>query len=430
MGSVMKRRSFIKNLLLLSASFKVGISLARGEKISPKVSGNTFLWDGEAVKGVDNRVSLQSEIDRLSTLYTKTGDIQKLVIQNGVYELSAIDFIHSISGRKYGKCCIVLKSGVHLIGNGVLKLMDRQYGENDFFRMIASQRQSDRLKDVAIDGISFDGNAKNNSKSKQASNVLLECDSDILIANVKSFDSNGMGIMVRGDKNDAAKNIIIKKCKVSNCKNIGIQVTHFNGLDIFDNVISNCDDNGIDIYGDNGDGHALPTGRNFSIHGNKVSNCLTGIFPETVSDGVIFGNEINDPASAGIQVNRIHNEPQNIKIYANIVSGGLYSIRFNGDMKNIMVYKNEFYSARKASIMFGNKTNANVSSILVEKNSIAPLNDSVDIVFLGGNTMSNIVVRDNIIPSHLSANGQSLVNNKAKKSWRLDVGNWIINNEK
>ncbi|MDV0841241.1 hypothetical protein [Klebsiella quasipneumoniae] len=99
-------------------------------------------------------------------------------------------------------------------------------------------------------------------------------------------------------------------------------------------------------------------------------------------------------------------------------------------MKNIMVYKNEFYSARKASIMFGNKTNANVSSILVEKNSIAPLNDSVDIVFLGGNTMSNIVVRDNIIPSHLSANGQSLVNNKAKKSWRLDVGNWIINNEK
>ena len=96
MGSVMKRRSFIKNLLLLSASFKVGISLARGEKISPKVSGNTFLWDGEAVKGVDNRVSLQSEIERLSILYKETGVIQKLVIPNGVYELSAIDFIHNI----------------------------------------------------------------------------------------------------------------------------------------------------------------------------------------------------------------------------------------------------------------------------------------------------------------------------------------------
>ena len=54
----------------------------------------------------------------------------------------------------------------------MLKLMDRQYGENDFFRMIASQRQSDRLKDVAIDGISFDGNAKNNSR---ASKQVMSC---------------------------------------------------------------------------------------------------------------------------------------------------------------------------------------------------------------------------------------------------------------
>ncbi|HCD7450351.1 TPA: right-handed parallel beta-helix repeat-containing protein, partial [Klebsiella pneumoniae] len=251
---------------------------------------------------------------------------------------TSLDSSHGVPGS----FCLQIYSNIKIYGEGTLKLLPKQYGLGAFFRILASD-QNNKISNVMISDITLDGNSANQVDGVQASNILLECANNIQIKNVTSKNCNGNGILIRGSKqiDKPVEQVSIIGCIVSNCKKIGIQVSQFNKLTICNNKVSNCSDNGIDIYGDIGrNPRGLTNGNNFEIYLNNVSDCLNGIFPETVSNGKIFKNTIKNIRRSSVHVNRIHGLPSSIYITENIVQNAPVAFTITGDMANIIINKN------------------------------------------------------------------------------------------
>lgn len=303
----MNRRKFVESLALLPAFYLIPHQLlaktvsyvARpgtnqininelGARSSPEAGTSSF----------DNRDIIQKAIDICERKFHQSGVRWSIYIPQGIFYVSATTYIEKSTKSQVGICSLILKSNIIITGPGTIKLMDHQYGKGAFFRMLGSYRgNKNNLSNVDIEKITLDGNASNQTAGIQASNMLLECSENITIKDVKSLNANGNGIQLRGSNSHAGavKNVSITTCRVDSCKKIGIQVAQFDSLVIEDNYVTNCGDNGIDIYGDMGNGsYPNVNGNNFIIRNNKIANCSNGIFPETVANGRIYNNEIRD----------------------------------------------------------------------------------------------------------------------------------------
>jgi hypothetical protein len=327
---------------------------------------------GAGLRGGDDRQAIQQAFDHLARLgggtITADGDT--------VFHLSAVDY-RRMDGSVFGACSIMCRDNVHLIGpkSAIFRLIDGQTGPGAFFRIFASDDMTG-LANVELRGFSVDGNRAAQVRSEQCSNILLECSNNVAVREISSFDANGTGLMLRGQKGRVCKNIVIERCDISECNNIGIQCSHFDGLSICDNRVKNTGNNAIDVYGD--DGTERPDSANFIISRNQISGGLVGVFLETVRDGQVFSNVIQAAASAGWMVNRIHGAPSGLLIYCNTVRKTPRGGWFSGDMApTVAAFRNDIENFTEAGIDLG--AGGNVSFIDLSDNYFVPATDRTPI---------------------------------------------------
>lgn len=385
----------------------------------------------------DNRAIIQKAIDTCSARYKEDGQRWTILIPDGIFMVSSVSFFEKFSNKQKGVCSLILKDNIIIDGTGTIKLLNSQYGRGAFFRVLSSYRESERLKFVDILNIVVDGNSGNQIKNVQASNILLEAKEDIIISGVSSVNSNGNGIQVRGgnEASTAVRNVTVKNCRVKNCSKIGIQIAQFDTLIIEGNDVSFCADNAIDIYGDMGKGTSPQVnGNKFNIFNNKLSACLNGVFPETVANGQIYNNEINEMKESGVHINRIHGLPANIITRNNNISNVRFGVSVTGSMKNIVFIKNNFSNVTSSFISLGGG-GGDCSNVFFEHNTLE-LNGSYDVklVSLGGNIIRNIKTSNNFLMIHQNLNSKinlnvnDMISNKAKSTNSTVVlDGWVLN---
>ncbi|MXF46379.1 hypothetical protein GR294_07430 [Raoultella sp. Lac2] len=395
----MNRRFFVKKVLAISAIFPLS-KLAIANEVSCVGNGActiNILDYGCRIhqngnQYFDNRKPLQNILDACSLLSLKKNYRVTIYIPKGVFFLSATTSNENVIGA----FCLLMRSNLVIKGEGTLKLLPRQYGNGAYFRILASDKNN-RIENCDIIGITFDGNSSLQTDGIQASNILLECKSNIKISKVTSINANGNGILVRGGVSQdlSVTNVTIDNCVVNNCKKIGIQVSQFRGLSIHDNAVSHCGDNGIDIYGDLGKGFSNVTnGNDFSIFNNEVSFCLNGVFPETVSNGKVYNNNLSNMKESGVHVNRIHGLPNNITIEGNSISHSSSGMYFTGDMKNVIVNNNELSYITDSFFSFGGGK-GNASGVKITNNTIF-IDDSTGVLSsFNGQGIRNINIDNN-----------------------------------
>ena len=419
----MNRRLFAKRALVISATLPLSkVSFSNYRCFSASQEDNTCVVNIDDYgchshshhSYFDNRAILQYIIDTCAQLSLKNNSRMVIHIPEGTYYLSATAS-NSKSNSTIGAYCLLMRSNIILKGEGVLKLLPNQYGKGAYFRILASEK-NDKIENSDIRDITFDGNSSFQTDGFQASNILLECKANITIANVRSINANGNGILIKGEalQNQPVADVCINDCFVTNCKKIGIQVSQFNGLKIYNNIVSHCNDNGIDIYGDLGGTFPnITNGNHFSIFNNKVSFCLNGIFPETVSNGKVYGNKIEYMKESGVHINRIHGLPSNIIIENNQIVNSTSGVFFTGDMKNILVNNNKIYEVTNSFFSFGGGK-GNTSGIQVINNLIFVGDNKSTLSSFAGEKIRNINVSYNYITQKHSDFKFSLNRNNAR----------------
>jgi hypothetical protein len=324
--------------------------------------------DGSTV----DRVAIQNAIDQAAAA---GGGV--IYFPAGIY---LVDVVGSSDG---GIISLSLKSRVTLKGASqqasILKLKDASYGPGAYYRLIASDHNG-QSSHMAIRDLTIDGNSSHQSVSgKQASNILLEADGseDIVIDSIRSINSGGQGIQVRGSSSQFAQNIRITNNLSENHLGICIQASQFDGLVVTGNISRNCGDNGIDVYGDDGtnDTHA----RNFTITQNIIDTALVGVFNETVSSGVVSANTIAN-TEIGITVNRIHGEPKDININGNMITMVHNSgIRVTGDTGGIVISGNSISRFVNSAIELNN-----TATVDVINNFVTVADPHIPLILLSG----------------------------------------------
>lgn len=372
----------------------------------------------------DNQYKIQTAIDAANSKYLSTGSIQAVYVPNGVFWVGNRTITNTGESKQNGLLSIQMKSGVRLCGEGTIKAKANAYGSGAYYRMIGSDR-GDRVQDVEIIGITLDGNVSNQVASTQCSNMVLEASRNILIDGVKSVNSNGNGMMIRGRYPDAVHNVRIVNCYVYNCKFIGIQSSQFNGLVISDNTVDTTGDNGIDIYGDTGISRTDSNGVNFSITGNTVKNSKCGIFPETVAHGTVSANSIYNCAT-GIHINRIYSTPRNIIVTGNSLSKSTNSgITVSGDMEGVTICGNNFSDWTGSAIRLGN-SDGQVSGVYINSNTFIPSDTASYVLKVVGVLASRIEVRNNTVYNNIGLTMDFVYSNTAETRAGVNVDSWAF----
>ncbi|HHQ2490216.1 TPA: NosD domain-containing protein [Klebsiella pneumoniae] len=373
----------------------------------------------------DNQYKIQEAIDAANSEYLSTGSIQTVYIPNGVFWAGNRTIINTGESTQNGLLSIQMKSGVRLCGEGTIKLKGSAYGAGAYYRLIGSDR-GDRVQDVEICGITLDGNVSNQVASKQCSNIVLEASRNILINGVKSVNSNGNGIMVRGKYPDAVYNVRIVNCYVYNCNFIGIQSSQFNGLVISNNTVDTTADNCIDVYGDTNISYSDSNGINFSITGNTVRNSQScGIFPETVAHGTINGNSIYN-CPRGIHINRIRSVPKNIVVTGNsIVKSTNGGVRVTGDIVGVTVCGNTFSDWVGSAVRLGSN-GGSVSGVFIQGNTFIPSEVTSYVISVEGDVASRIEARNNTVRNSVGIAKENLYYNTATTNTAVNIDSWAI----
>lgn len=375
----------------------------------------------------DNQYKIQAAIDAANGKYLATGSVQSVYVPNGVFWVGNRTITNTGESKQNGLLSIQMKSGVRLYGEGTIKAKANAYGAGAYYRMIGSDR-GDRVQDVEICGITLDGNASNQVASTQCSNMVLEASRNILIDGVKSVNSNGNGMMIRGRYPDAVYNVRIVNCYVYNCNFIGIQSSQFNGLVITGNTVDTTGDNCIDVYGDTGVSKGESNGVNFSITGNTVRNSsMAGIFPETVANGVVSGNSVYN-CNKGIHVNRIYCVPKNITLSGNSIYGTTGGgIIIYGDMQSINITGNTIsdWAAGSPAIKLGN-SGGNVSGVYIHGNTFNPTAEGSYVLTIQGLLASRLECRNNFIRNNIGLTMGFVYNNTATTSTGVFVDSWAF----
>ena len=374
----------------------------------------------------DSREAIQKAIDVAHAAWLATGSVQNVFFPSGSkFLVSSVPAVME-SGVTSGLWCLRIRSGVRLAGGGTIKLVANAFAaDTTLFRMIGSDSGgSTRPTDVHFEGITLDGNLENQVANSNAHGIWVYTLGNSAITRCDFQNIAGCGGSLRGMIETPAKNIKVIGNQVANCGNIGLQVSWFDGLIVTGNIVRDCTDNGIDIYGNSGES-GQPTGLNFSVSDNFVYNCLTGIFLETVANGSVTGNTLQGNAQ-NIHLNRINSQPRNISIDGNAIDGGLYGIRVQGDMRSIIIIANTIRGYSIAAFRFGNATtvNSSTSYINVRNNTITPTVANSYVVWIGGGTASRITVKNNTVENTIGLTEEYLYHNQATTNVQVTVGAW------
>ncbi|HHK9944684.1 TPA: right-handed parallel beta-helix repeat-containing protein, partial [Klebsiella pneumoniae] len=374
----------------------------------------------------DSRVAIQSAIDAAHAAWLATGSVQNVFFPSGSkFLVSSVPAVME-SGVTSGLWCLRMRSGVRLAGGGTIKPVDNAFAaDTTLFRVIGSDSGgSTRPTDVHFEGITIDGNLANQVANSNAHGIWVYTLGNSSITKCKFHDIAGCGGSLRGMIETPAKNIEVTGNLATNCGNIGLQVSWFDGLIVTGNIVRNCTDNGIDIYGNSGES-GEPAGINFTVSGNFVYDCLTGVFLETVANGSVTGNTLQGNAQ-NIHVNRINSQPRNISIGGNTIDGGLYGIRVQGDMRGISIIANTIRGYSIAAFRFGNATtvNSSTSYINARNNTITPTVANSYVVWIGGGTASRITVKNNTVENTIGLTAEYLYHNQATTNVQVTVGAW------
>lgn len=369
-------------------------------------------WGAKADGSTIDRVAVQYAIDYFSNL--GGGD---LYLVDGVYMMDVVTYV-STDGSNYGITSIVLKDNVNIYGgrNAVFTVEDNAYGTGAFYRLFSSQNTTNRLSNVTLSGFTVDGNAENQIANTQASNIVLECMENVTVQNVRSINSNGNGIMLRGARGetdaDYGKNLAILYCFVDNCTQIGIQSSQFLGLRIIGNYVSNTANNSYDVYGDNSTN--TTHGGVLTITGNIAINGLSGCFLETVNRGTVTANVFLE-CDYGFNVNRIRGQPNGLEITGNIIescpSGCLLSVEARG----VDVSNNFFRNFTTGGIIIGTPSGT-AAYVTAFSNTFYPTETTTPIIVLDGSAVNfcvgkfNKVVKVNMDPTKLVVDNTSSTN--------------------
>jgi hypothetical protein len=328
-----------------------------------------FHCDGFGAIGdgvTDSRGGIQGALTAAGAAYIATGAVQQVYLPAGIFAVSSTAFYND-NGSQFGITSLLLPSGVDFFGPGTIKVKDANYGPGAVYGCIRSS--SSGISKAKIRQITIDGNKGAQVASQQCSNILLTVVDDVEIDHVRSKRANGNGILIQGTSAVPATNVRITDCFVSEATMIGIQVSQFAALTIVRNVVGDCTNNGIDVYGENGS--AQTNGEGFVIEANTVYNCSVGIFPETVSWGIVQGNLCMNNTESGIHVNRVNGVLRAVSLIANQCLGGPIGIFVTGDMfpGGIRIRDNVIDAVTQAGIQLGGG-GASVSYVYIVNNSI------------------------------------------------------------
>lgn len=310
----------------------------------------------------DDRVSIQAALDYAYTVTPAT-----VYIPDAVFVVSNTAYTGSSAA---GVMSLLIRDGVRLRGDSLsatIKLEDSAFGPGAYGRVITSLGDSGGETGLINSGLynfTIDGNSSNQIASVQYSNILLEASANVSVENVRSINSNGQGIMLRGQTSALAAAIKVLGCSVGGATGIGIQCSQFAGCIITHNYVDGCDNNAIDIYGDNGT--STSSTHNWVIANNVCRNSLTGIFPETVRDGIVANNTILN-CTYGVHVNRINGDPENISIRGNNAQNCTIAYWHTGDNTMVVWAENEARNC-ETGLKAGNTTAGNASGCIAYNN--------------------------------------------------------------
>lgn len=379
----------------LDAAFFNGLEAALGGAAANTITGWFHVDQYGAVgDGVtDDHAAIQNAINAAHTAYLSTGARQVAYLPPKVH-LVAADSYYKTDGSTDGSAVsLYLLDGVDFIGPGTLKVKANAYGSGAHYAAIRSA--STGLSHASVRDITIDGNKTNNTASVQCSNIELLAVTDVEVSHTRHVQANGQGIMVYGTTSAAATDVKINRNDVDGCTSIGIQVSQFNGLDIDGNVVSNCGNNGIDVYGEAGT--TTSNGINFRIANNRVTACAAGIFPETVANGLVENNHCFFNSESSIHVNRINGAPK-VMLQGNFCIGGPVGILITGDMYGGGVYirGNTITDVTSAGIQMGGGGSTS-SNVFIDSNFIdtaTPNSTALHLVATGTNVWSTSMIRN------------------------------------
>lgn len=283
-----------------------------------------------------------------------------------------------------GGAAFILRSGVRLEGadraRSVLRLADGQLGPGTFLRLIASEGT---LANAALADFTLDGNRDGQGAFRDAANggaIVLgwggRC-TNISVERVTVRGANGQGVMLLGAVGNPGRALRVSDCLVERASYIGIQSSQFDGLLIERNTITDCADNGIDVYGNDDAMHStISTSHNGLIRGNKIRGCGIGIFLETVADCRAFDNDVANCRLAGLRINRINGEPRNLVVTGNRFTDSPFGVAVGGDTGGVEIRDNIISGFTAAGVQF----TYNVSHVTVAGNRFAPAGPTVPVV--------------------------------------------------
>lgn len=329
---------------------------------------------------------------------------------------------------------MTLRTGVVLEGadraRSVLRLADGQRGEGTYARIIST---AGALNDAALRDFTLEANRLGQGKFRNDGNggaIVLgwggRCE-NVTVERLNVRDANGQAIMVLGANDNPGRGLRIADCLVERASYIGIQSSQFNGLVIERNTVSDCVDNGIDIYGNDDANHSTTvTSHNGLVRRNTVRKCSIGIFLETVADCQAVDNDITDCRTAGIRVNRINGEPRNLKIANNRIDRGPIGVAMGGDTGGVTISANIVRNFTEAGIQFS----YNVSNVTITANRFFPAKPNVPIVLgepiqLGRNPeeqLAFITIKGNLVPAN-HVKSRMFVNHY-RKDWQITAGDF------
>lgn len=302
----------------------------------------------------------------------------------------------SYAGISTGVASLVIKDNVTLQIDGTIKVKNSAYGVGAFYGAIRSLDAG--VSNAAIEGVgTIDGNKANQIASTQCSNIFLYATTNVRVEGIRSINANGQAIQVVGKTATYATNIIIRDNIVDGASYIGIQSSQFDGLVITGNIVKNTTDNAIDIYGE--DGTVTCHGKNFTISGNVVDTCQSGVFLETVRDGVVSSNSITG-CSYGVLVNRINGQPRNIMVSGNAIKSCPVGIRVTGDTGGMRISENTIDLFSTSGIQLGNGATGSVSYVDVSNNFLTPSTNTTNCISIQALTASFIKGKFNTVTSN------------------------------
>jgi hypothetical protein len=341
---------------------------------APSIRAFGAVGDGQA----DDRAAIQAAIDFVAE---RGGG--SVTIPPGRFRLGTVT-----APDGTGPIALWMRSGVRLQGSdrtrSVLVLADAQRGPGTFGRIIASPT----ITDAALADFIVEANRAGQGAERDATNgaaIMLGTAGAhverVKIENLVVRGANGQGIQVVGHPKAISRDVTIRGNRVEGSSFIGIQVSHFTDLTIENNDISDCRDNGIDIYGDNFTNNSTtPTSTQARITRNRVRRCSSGVFLETVADIDVHDNLFDGCRTMGLHINRIHGEPSGIMVTNNRVTRTPIGMSITGDTGGVSFQNNHFSHFSRAAIQFGLEGQGNVSFITATNNVFDCRNNTAPVV--------------------------------------------------